>query len=215
MRAAGGESLTATARRALLALVLFAVPAAADGSAVEEGGAARGLRGEFLVATPDLLDPNFARTVVLVIAHDDTGAMGLVVNRSGPSIARAELLGAGGGATDDADALDITLHYGGPVGETYGFMLHDPDYADATTEQVADGIALSVGADVVGAIGSELGPRRYKFLLGYAGWGPGQLEDEIAEGAWVVAPADAATVLGDDDDEAAWQRALARRYLDL
>lgn len=212
MRAASGESLTARARRGILALVLFAVPAAADGGTVEGGGIARSLRGEFLVATPDLLDPNFARTVVLVISHDDTGAMGLVVNRSGQSIARAELLG---GATDDADALSVTLHYGGPVGEAYGFMLHDPGYADATTEQVADGIALSVGADVVGAVGSELGPKRYKFLLGYAGWGPGQLEGEIAEGAWVVAPADAAAVLDEGDDETVWERALARRYLDL
>jgi putative transcriptional regulator len=101
------------------------------------------------------------------------------------------------------------------VGQEYGFVVHATGYADETTDEVAAGVAVSVGQAVMDALGAANGPSHYKVLLGYAGWGPGQLEAEIRSGAWVIAPADPAIVFDPDDSRAVWERAFARRYLDL
>jgi putative transcriptional regulator len=170
--------------------------------------------GRLLVATPELEDPNFDHAVVYMVEHDGGGAMGLVLNRvlgKGPV---AELL-EGLGIEGEVDpAAEIEVHYGGPVESGRGFVLHTPDYTGEDTVVLSDLVALTTSLDVLSAIAAGNGPKRSLFALGYAGWAPGQLEAELAVGAWVVVEPDEA-LLFDDALETKWQRALARRGVDL
>ncbi|MDE2179485.1 MAG: YqgE/AlgH family protein, partial [candidate division NC10 bacterium] len=108
----------------------------------------------------------------------------------------------------------IRVHFGGPVEPGQGFVLHTADYTIEGTEVVADGIAVTARPEILRAIGTETGPRRSLFALGYAGWAPGQLEAEIKAGAWEIVPADEALVF-DEHAETKWKRAMARRTIHL
>jgi putative transcriptional regulator len=170
--------------------------------------------GRLLVATPDLEDPNFDHTVVYMVEHNGNGAMGLVLNRvlgKGPV---AELL-EGLGIEGEVDpAAEIEVHYGGPVEAGRGFVLHSPDYTGESTVVLSDLVALTSSLDILSAIAAGNGPKHSLFALGYAGWAPGQLEAEIAVGAWVVVDAEEA-LLFDDQVDSKWQRALDRQGIDL
>ena len=172
----------------------------------------KSLAGQFLVATEELRDPRFARAVVYLARHDATGAHGLIVNRPLQEMPLADLLRRLG--VDDTGVTgNIRLHYGGPVEPASGWLLHTAEYATEGTDRVAPDIALtpvSPRSAVLGEIGHGAGPRRYLFLLGYAGWAPGQLEGEIDSGAWITVPADEA-LLFDDDHARKWERAMSRR----
>ncbi len=171
------------------------------------------LTGQLLVATDELRDPRFVRTVVFMVRHDAGGAMGLVVNRplgEVPLAALLERLGMEGKAVGG----EMRVHYGGPVEATRGFVLHTSEYVTEGTQVVDDGIAITAQPEIFRAIGSGAGPRRALFALGYAGWAPGQLEAEIAGGAWITVPADEALVF-DENSEKKWNRAMARRRIDL
>jgi putative transcriptional regulator len=169
--------------------------------------------GKFLVATDELRDPRFLRTVVYLVHHDAESAMGLVVNRPLKDVPAADLLEDTG-----LDPTGVTgrvrLHYGGPVQPGRGFILHSPDYQGTATQAIGSGVALTADARIVEAIGRGKGPRQYLLALGYAGWAAGQLEAEIAAGAWEVVPADAA-LLFDDAAETKWERAMARRMITM
>jgi putative transcriptional regulator len=169
--------------------------------------------GQFLVATTELRDPRFVRTVVYMVQHDTRGAMGLVVNRPLGDVPLAVLLDRLGMNGDTASG-DMRVHYGGPVEPTRGFVLHTTDYTSQGTQVVHDGIAITSQAEIFRAISAGKGPRRSLFALGYAGWAAGQLEGEIAAGAWVVVPADEALVF-DQDYQRKWERAMARRSITL
>ena len=170
------------------------------------------LAGQLLVATEQLGDPRFARTVVYLARHDATGTQGLIVNRPLREVPIAELLRRLG--VDETGVTgNIRLHYGGPVEPASGWLLHTGEYATAGTDRVAPDVALTPltpRSSVLGEIGRGGGPRRYLFLLGYAGWAPGQLEAEIDSGAWITVSADEA-LLFDDDYARKWERATARR----
>ena len=199
---------------ALLAIVFFA---GVDTDAARQPDRDTGqssLAGRLLVATPDLEDPNFRQTVVYMIQHDGNGAMGLVVNRVLGSGPLADLLeGLGIDAEGDA-AIEVQVHYGGPVGADRIFMLHTPDYRSGDTTVVSDLAALTATPEILRDIAAGKGPRRSLLALGYAGWAPHQLEDELAVGAWVVVEADEA-LLFDDRTDTKWQRAFDRRGIDL
>jgi putative transcriptional regulator len=188
---------------------ILAIFAAVTLSAPDRTIAADGppsLRGHLLIASPGLADPRFAQTVVYLIAHDDGGAMGLVVNRTfGDGPLDALLAGFGVAAAGHRDT--VRLHYGGPVEPERGFVLHSTDYAGVSTRQVADGVAVSMGRDVLEAVAVGKGPAQRLFMLGHAGWSPGQLEREIAGRAWLTAPADASLLFSGTIDDL-WQRAL-------
>ena len=139
--------------------------------------------------------------------------MGLVVNRPIGDTSLAELL-EGLGIEGNGVKGGIRLHYGGPVEPRRGFVLHTTDYASDSTRVVSDGIAMTIGTEIFRAIGAGTGPRLSLVALGYAGWAPGQLEGEIAAGAWVVVPADEALVF-DEHYEKKWGRAMARRTIQL
>jgi putative transcriptional regulator len=202
-----------------LAIVAGLLAAAVLGGAGPPSGAAvpaptvASLKGRLLVATSEMTDPRFVRTVIFMIHHGATGAMGLVINRPIGRISIAALLeqlGVGG----DGVGGDLSVHYGGPVEPMQGFVLHTSDYSTPDTRVVGSGIALTADMEALRAIGTGSGPRRSLFALGYAGWAPGQLEAEIKGGHWVDVPADEKIVFDEDPDKK-WERAMARRVFTL
>jgi putative transcriptional regulator len=144
------------------------------------------LAGKLIVAMPAMGDPRFERSVILICAHSDDGAMGLIVNKPVPDFSFAELLGqlkiAGKG-----HGRDIRVHFGGPVERGRGFVLHSADYnGGQTTTPVRGGLGMTATLDVLEALAQGTGPKQALLALGYAGWGPGQLEGEIARNDWLV-----------------------------
>ncbi|AOG08901.1 MULTISPECIES: YqgE/AlgH family protein [Rhizobium/Agrobacterium group] len=148
------------------------------------------LDGQLLIAMPGMPDGNFARAVVYICAHSDAGAMGFIINRS-QSVTFADLL-LHLELIDRNDAImlpDHARHFpiqcGGPVEQNRGFVLHSDDYLSDSSIPVSDDISLTATLDIVRAISDGRGPRHATMLLGYAGWGPGQLEEEIAQNGWL------------------------------
>jgi putative transcriptional regulator len=172
------------------------------------------LAGQLLVATPELEGPTFTRTVIYMVRHDArTGAMGLIVNRQLGEVPMAVLLNQSGLPGEGAKG-SVRLHVGGPVEATRIVVLHTDDYAGPDTVKVANGVAITSDPSILKPIAEGKGPRRARFTLGYAGWAPGQLEAEMEAGYWIVVPSDAAIVF-DDADETKWDRAMARRKINL
>ncbi len=201
----------------LAGLSLFAVLAAssvrADATPAPEVRNSPYLAGQLLVASPRIGDPRFARTVIYMVSHDKDGALGLVVNKAYGSGPMEKFLK---GFNIDPGQLkgDIRLHYGGPVEPGAGFVLHTADYRGPSTRVVNATMALSTEMNVFKAIVDGHGPRHSLFALGYSGWGPGQLENEIARGDWFSAPADE-NLIFDDDLKTKWERASERAGLKL
>lgn len=200
--------LFAGLRRAVSALLFLGAVAVASPQplAAEE---TEYLKGQLLVATPELNDPNFIETVIFMIEHDEHGAMGLVINRPLAKGPIADLLKGLGAESEDAGG-EIVLHIGGPVEPQKVFVLHSDDYADKGTTVVGSGLAVTIDVEVVRAIARGKGPRQSVFVLGYAGWAPGQLEAEIKAGGWFSIPAEA-KIIFDGDPKTKWERALARQ----
>jgi len=194
-------------------LMLLALSAGGTEKAVPAVAQSASLAGQFLVATDELRDPRFVRTVVYMVEHDARGAMGFIVNRPLGEVPIAALVERSGLDSKDVSG-DIRVHYGGPVDPGRAFMLHTSDYAIDATHVVKDGIAVTSHPEILRAIGTGVGPRRSLFALGYAGWAAGQLEGEIKGGAWVIVPADEALVF-DENSEKKWERAMARRTITL
>jgi putative transcriptional regulator len=177
-------------------------------------GVVPSLAGQLLVATPELDDPNFSQTIVYMVQHDERGALGVVVNRvlgGGPLGKLLERLGMEEGSDSEAE---IKIHYGGPVDLGRAVMLHSPDYLQDDPVAVGELAAFSFSLDALRDIALGHGPRHSLLALGYAGWGPDQLEGEIARGSWFTIEPDEA-LLFDADVDTKWERALARRGLDL
>lgn len=172
-----------------------------------------GLSGQLLVAAEGMGDPRFVKTVILMVRHNAAGAMGLVVNRPVGEVPIATLL-EGVGLDGAGVRGDIRLHYGGPVERRQVLTLHTTDYAIEGTLRVSDDIAVTGNPEVLLAIGRGKGPKRYLTVLGYAGWAPGQLEGEMKAGGWFAVPADAAIVF-DDKYDTKWERAMARRRVEI
>lgn len=180
-------------RAVLLLLILIVGPPLATAATAADGST----EGRFLVANPRMTDPNFARTVIYVVAHDGDGAFGLVVNRAFGEGSLAALL-AVFGIEENAATGAVRLHYGGPVQIERGFVLHSRDWDGDSTLAIGRQLALSTGRDVIEAIAAGDGPARRLVLLGYAGWGPGQLDGEIAREDWLIAPADDTEIFAAD-----------------
>jgi putative transcriptional regulator len=141
------------------------------------------------------------------------GAFGIIINHPLAEERIAKLLEATG---DDAAGVDgsVRVFLGGPVQPELGFLIHDADYRRAETMMVDDKVAMTGSKDSLRDIGQHKGPRKYLFALGYTGWGPGQLEAEIARNDWFTVPEDPALVF-DEDRDTVWDKALARRGRDL
>jgi len=136
------------------------------------------LSSQLLIAMPSMQDPRFARTIVYMCAHSSEGAMGLVINRLLDQLTFTELLEQVGIAATHVDR-SLRVHFGGPVESGRGFVLHSADFRTDGTLAVDSAIALTASVDILKAIADGRGPRKSLLALGYAGWGPGQLEQEI------------------------------------
>ncbi len=164
------------------------------------------LTGQLLIAMPMMDTPHFAQSVIYVCAHTPDGAMGIVVNRPlhQPSfddlLEQLEVLPA-------PPARRIELFRGGPVDSARGFVLHTRDWTGDGSLMVDDHVALTASLDVLKAIADGGGPAQGMLALGYAGWGPGQLEQEMQDNAWLTAPAPL-DLLFDGDHDTKWRRAM-------
>ena len=171
------------------------------------------LTGQLLVAMPQMRDPRFARSVIYMCAHSADGAMGLVVNRRVGSITFDDLLkqlNIGPNKRND----EIRVHFGGPVEQGRGFVLHSSDYAQSGTLRVNDEVALTATLDILKEMAAGGGPRRSLLALGYAGWGPGQLDAEIQANGWLSVSSDEALVFDADLDHK-WERAIGKIGIDF
>jgi putative transcriptional regulator len=171
------------------------------------------LTGQLLVAMPQMLDARFARTVIYMCAHTEDGAMGLVVNKVMENIRFPDLLEQLE-LTPAAPGRDIRVHFGGPVETGRGFVLHSSDYVQDATMVIDDNIALTATTDILKDIADGDGPRNSLLALGYAGWGPGQLDAEIRANGWLSVAADDGLVFGPETD-LIWQKALAKMGIDI
>ena len=171
------------------------------------------LAGQLLVAMPQMLDERFAKTVIYMCAHTEDGAMGLVVNKVMENIDFPDLLDQLG-LTPSPTGDDIRVHFGGPVESGRGFVLHSSDYVQDATMVIDEAIAMTATTDILRDIAEGEGPRNSLLALGYAGWGPGQLDTEIQANGWLSVPADDNLVFN-TDPKSVWQRALAKMGIDV
>ncbi|WP_187431321.1 YqgE/AlgH family protein [Roseobacter fucihabitans] len=152
------------------------------------------LTGSLLVAMPSMGDVRFERSVILLCAYSDKGAMGLILNKQSGDVRMSDVL----------DQLEIEpsrkaaampVHFGGPVETGRGFVLHSGDYQSSLhTLSVPGGFGMTATLDILEEIAQDSGPSRALMMLGYAGWGPGQLESEIARNGWLTADATSALI---------------------
>lgn len=170
------------------------------------------LTGQLLIAMPAMQDPRFAQSVIYLCAHTADGAMGLVVNRPVVKPSFDDLLKQLK-VEPRPPARQIRLCAGGPVENARGFVLHTCDWTGEGSLRVDDDLALTASLDVLQVIAGGGGPRQCLLALGYAGWGPGQLDREIQENAWLSAPATQA-LLFDAEHDTKWRRALGGLNID-
>lgn len=171
------------------------------------------LEGQLLIAMPSMQDPRFERTVIYMCAHSAQGAMGLVVNKLADHISFHDLLDQ---LTIDVPEVEneIRVHVGGPVETGRGFVLHSGDYQQESTLLVNPEFGLTATVDILRSIAVGEGPRRSLLALGYAGWAPGQLDNEIQENGWLHTPADLDLVF-DSDLERKWERSINKLGIDV
>ena len=171
------------------------------------------LTGQLLVAMPQMLDERFSTTVIYLCAHTEDGAMGLVVNKLIENVDLPDLLEQLG-LEPDIKGVGIRVHFGGPVESGRGFVLHSADYVQDATMVINDHIALTATTDVLRDIAAGDGPQNSFLALGYAGWGPGQLDAEIQANGWLSLEADSTLVFGRDPNTV-WQASLAKMGIDI
>ena len=159
-------------------------------------------RNQLLIAMPGMDQGFFHRSVVYLCAHSDAGAMGIVINQKLPDIDFKDLL-AQLSLPKSELLMQPIVHFGGPVETGRGFVLHSTDFMRDDTVRINDRMAITGPIDILRALAEGRGPERSIFALGYAGWGPGQLEDELRNNAWLTMPA---------DDEVMFETALGRKW---
>ena len=177
------------------------------------------LDDQFLIAMPGMRDERFARTVIYICAHSEEGAMGLIINQVQQMLFPDLLVQLG--ILDEEQAIrlpagarDIVVRHGGPVDRSRGFVLHSDDYSTGkTTMQVAGGYGMTATVEVLEALARGAGPARALMALGYAGWGPGQVEAEILRNDWLTADAPQDLVFSADDG-GKWGAALRLLRID-
>lgn len=196
----------------ILSMVIGLTGPAGPATANEDGPY---LAGRMIVAAAKLLDPNFTHTVIYLLEHNAKGAVGLIINRV---IGEGNLnhLLKGFGLIPSEGERYVRLHFGGPVSTGSVFILHSPDFKAASTSRAPGGLAMTSDQTILDALARGEGPTRMKVMIGYSGWGPGQLKKEIARGDWLNVPADADFVFdasGSDVDQ--WNAARDRAGLTL
>lgn len=171
------------------------------------------LTSHFLIAMPGLADPNFQHTVTFICAHNEEGAMGIVINRQvdmtlGEVLTQMEL------HPINAGIEQYPVYQGGPVQTDRGFILHTPEKLWESSIKISDGIAVTTSRDILEAIANDDGPKATLVALGYAGWDAGQLEQEIGDNAWLSGPADT-EIIFNTSCEQRWEKAAALLGIDI
>jgi putative transcriptional regulator len=172
------------------------------------------LEGKLLIAMPGMADPRFEKSVIFMCAHSAEGAMGIIVNKPITGLRFQDMM----------QKLDLQVSartpnfpvlYGGPVETGRGFVLHSGEYdsADATLP-VSEDVSLTATLDILRAMGEGRGPQSAIFALGYAGWSPGQIEDEIRSNGWIHCDSDPSLLFGGDVDTK-WTTALGKLGIDV
>ncbi|MDH5530436.1 MAG: YqgE/AlgH family protein [Paracoccaceae bacterium] len=165
------------------------------------------LSGKLLIAMPGMGDTRFSRSVVFICAHSEEGAMGLIINKPASDLSFDRLLKQLGIAQSDTTRA-IHVHFGGPVEHSRGFVLHSTDYSgEGATLKVDDRFGMTATLDILEALANGKGPQASLLALGYAGWGPGQLEGEILQNGWLTCEASPELVFS-DKNAGKWEGAL-------
>ncbi|MDK9697067.1 MAG: YqgE/AlgH family protein [Siculibacillus sp.] len=180
------------------------------------------LAGKILIAMPGMEDKRFARSLVYLCAHSNEGAMGIILNQPAPAassfpdlLVQLDIIPEEERISLPPLARDMTVQNGGPVETTRGFVLHSSDYyIESATLPIDDQFSLTTTLEVLKAIAEDRGPRDALMTLGYAGWGAGQLENEIQWNGWLHCPADPALVF-DRDLGSKYDRALKKLGIDI
>ena len=165
------------------------------------------LTGKLLIAMPGMQDPRFAQSVVLLCSHEADGAMGLIVNKPSPDVRLSDLLGQLD-ITPNPPASDMTVRYGGPVDGVRGFVLHSGRARETGSVQVGTDFAMTATLDILEDIAAGRGPDNALLMLGYSGWGAGQLDGELEIGSWLPLPLDKSCVFSAEPPEVIWRNAV-------
>ena len=179
----------------------------------EEEDTSTYLTGSLLISMPQMRDDRFTRSVVYICAHTSDGAMGLIINKIVESVSFPELLDQLNIDTS-ATNKEIRVHFGGPVETGRGFVLHSADYVQDATLVIDDSVALTATVDILKSIADGSGPDKSILALGYAGWAPGQLDQEIQANGWLSVPADNDLVFGVDPDTK-WEKSMGKIGIDF
>ncbi len=171
------------------------------------------LEGQLLVATPQIRYSCFARSVIYMCVHNANGAMGLIINQTLEEVDNAAIWKYFK-IKPEGQQIYMPIHFGGPVDSARGFILHGADYRKHHPLHVKNGLAVSSNVDILKDIASGSGPENKLFILGYAGWAPGQLETEIEANSWISVPAKKELVFG-TDNASKWQMAAKSAGVDL
>ena len=170
------------------------------------------LAGQLLIAMPSMTDPRFTKTVIYMCAHNSEGAMGLVINKKIDQLTFPDLL-----EQLEIDPVSpksaVNVLFGGPVEQARGFVLHSAEYFQEGTMRVNDKVGLTATIDILRDIAQGYGPRDKILALGYAGWGPGQLDTEIRANGWLHVEADDKLVFGDELADK-WEMAIQKIGID-
>ena len=174
-----------------------------------------GLVNQFLIAMPELQDPNFSRTVTLICQHDANGALGVVINRPLEQLTLRDILDQFDLSSPASDSPTGTpVYLGGPVQQQLGLVLHEGIGEWGSTLKISDELGLTSSRDILESMSTAEGPNHALLTLGYAGWGAGQLEDEIQENAWLSVEADCEIIFRTPPKER-WQAAAAKIGVDI
>lgn len=173
------------------------------------------LQGQFLLAMPSMGDPRFLRSVVYMVAHDSEGAMGFIINKRAEGLSLGDILKDMPETVAKTGLVNLPVYVGGPVQNDRGFVLHTSDYEKThnTLSQELP-IALTQSADVLVDAAHGRGPEKMRLFLGYAGWGPGQIEGELQDNAWLVCDANIAEIFTSQSDNL-YQKCVAAMGIDL
>lgn len=175
------------------------------------------LRGQFLISTPQMPDPRFREQVVVICDHNKDGAMGVVINNPHKEITLVDIFNGAG--ISPPKQIVSPVYIGGPVGVADGFVIYKKvseyeEDKESYSMRICDDIFLSRDLKLLEDIGKDKGPDDYLFLLGYAGWGPGQLEMELMDSGWLILPVDS-EIIFNVDDQSKWRMAACRYGIDI
>ncbi len=173
------------------------------------------LQGQFLLAMPSMGDPRFLRSVVYMVAHDSDGAMGFIINKRAEGLSLGDILKDMPETVAKTGLVNLPVYVGGPVQNDRGFVLHTSDYEKThnTLSQELP-IALTQSADVLVDAAHGRGPEEMRLFLGYVGWGPGQIEGELQDNAWLVCDANIAEIFTSQSDDL-YEKCVAAMGIDL